>query len=371
MKFKSIFTCLFFVLLSGSFLLISRADAAKPIAKVSAFKGEVIILSDAKVNKVQNVGHVLNQGDRIQTADATVQITFEDGAIIKVRPYTNLMIQERQEKSGWFIFKTKKAVRRISVFVGKLWFKSGTSKRRNYLQTITAVCGVRGSAHDWGTDGLRNFLNTYEGGVDILGNVVQGFFDDTGIGEAEKNRVYNTISRAIRSAERARSPREIAETRSLVFQSVAVASNLLQSNPESIVAKEARVAENVANAHFAAAQAEVVVEQLAEAGAPEAEITAALSAAASVQTQAQLADTAAAGLYDAEGTLVTENFEAVITETEQIKNEAYKILSDAGITITTVPLPATTLPPPTTRPPTTTPTDEEEETTTTTTVYGG
>ena len=157
-------------LIMGLFFISSQALASKPIAKVADFKGEVLIQSDSKILEVTQVGQILNEGDRVQTKQGLVQITFNDGAIMKVRPFTSVMVQEREEKGGWLLFKTRQTVRRITCFVGKLWFKSGASKRKNYLQSPTAVCGIRGSEADIGFEPamLETYLKIYDGEAKIV-----------------------------------------------------------------------------------------------------------------------------------------------------------------------------------------------------------
>ncbi|MDP3284159.1 MAG: DUF4524 domain-containing protein, partial [Desulfobacterales bacterium] len=118
-------------------LLSGTAQAAVPLAKVTIFTGEAVVLDGADTTRISRVGQELNEGDRVQTKQGTVQVTFNDGAILKLSPFTSALIQEKDEESGILIFKTKKAVRRVTSFVGKMWFKSGSSKRANYLQTPT------------------------------------------------------------------------------------------------------------------------------------------------------------------------------------------------------------------------------------------
>ena len=68
----------FLILFMGVFLLIPQTYAAKPIAKISSFKGEVSLLSGKKFITI-NLGQPLMDGDRIQTKEGEVEITFSDG----------------------------------------------------------------------------------------------------------------------------------------------------------------------------------------------------------------------------------------------------------------------------------------------------
>jgi len=177
-RFKLLFASLAFIIAIS--FVVPLANAAKPIASISGFKGEVILLSGKEFREVK-VGLPLFHGDRIQTKNGRVEITFTDGAVMKVRPFASTMIQEMEEKSGWWVFKTKKAVRRITCFVGKMWFKSGASKRKNFMQTPTAVCGLRGSIIDFGTDLVTTYVNEIEGtAVKISGKLTRGAFGSLG-----------------------------------------------------------------------------------------------------------------------------------------------------------------------------------------------
>ena len=92
----------------GIFFLVPQLQAAKPIAKVTSFKGQFLIQSGTEMVPVRRVGQYLYTGDRVQTKNGQVQVTFNDGALIKVSPYSNTLIQEREEKSGFWAFKSRK-----------------------------------------------------------------------------------------------------------------------------------------------------------------------------------------------------------------------------------------------------------------------
>jgi len=281
------------------FLLAARADASGPIAQITGFKGEVLIQSDTKVFRLTRLGLPLKDGDRIQTKEGEVTITFNDGALMKIRPFSSTTIQQREEKSGFWIFKTRKAVRRITCFIGKLWFNTGASKRRHYLQTPTAVCGVRGSDGDIGFDTVNTYLNMYTGEADIVGDVIRGSFTDPGIEAATRSRAYQALGEAAVMAEQARTPIQVAQARVAALRVMRVASTeLAENNPDMVVAGEAQVAAHVAAAHIAAAQAQIAAAQLRAAGASDAEIRAAQSAADNAQAQADLATQAAHTLYE-------------------------------------------------------------------------
>ena len=315
----------------GICLFSFQAHAAKSVAKISSFQGEVVIRSGTMVYRLDQTGVVLNDGDQIQTKDGEIEITFNDGAVMKVRPFSTTMIQEREEKSGFLFFKTKKLVRRITCFVGKLWFKSGSSNRKNFLQTPTAVCGIRGSEGDLGYDNVNTYLNMYVGDADVLGNVIKGFFEDPGIDEATKNTIYQALANAYQASQDAElSGKEIdlANARVDALQVVQQIAAELQNNPDETVSKEALVAANTAAANVAAAEAQVAVEELKEAGASEADIQAAQDAAALAQSAADEANEAADKIY-VDGVLDPSTLDQAIEDTGTAADNAQNAATGA------------------------------------------
>ncbi|MBW1962341.1 MAG: hypothetical protein JRJ04_12920 [Deltaproteobacteria bacterium] len=104
-----------FLVLLAVLLLVPVCNAAIPVARISGFEGEVFVLTDAKILRVEQIGHVLNEGDRVQTREGRAEITFDDGAVLNLWPFTNTQIQVKEEKTGFWIFKARKTVRRITL----------------------------------------------------------------------------------------------------------------------------------------------------------------------------------------------------------------------------------------------------------------
>ncbi|MBT3311324.1 MAG: hypothetical protein HN379_04945, partial [Desulfobacteraceae bacterium] len=190
MKFKYLMYLVVF------FVSMAFSQAYASVGKITSVEGDVIIITKDGLNAVTRVGVKLNNGDRIQTKDGKAEVTFNDGAVLKVHPFATSMIQEHKETLGFWIFKTKKSVRRITVFVGKLWFKSGTSSRKNYLQTPTSVCALRGTEDFLGFDNISSYLDLAVGSADIKGNVKQGVFGEIGEAAAKNNNIFKRNAEA-------------------------------------------------------------------------------------------------------------------------------------------------------------------------------
>jgi hypothetical protein len=189
---------------------------------------------------VTSVGQPINDGDAVQTKDGEAQITFNDGALMTIRPYTSTVIQEAEEEKGWFLFKAKDLVRRITCQVGNLWFKSGASARKNYLQSPTAVCGLRGSATEWGYNNVMTYMNQTAGGSDLMGpvqKVTEAFFK--GLQEnaqqyAGQNPVYNKFNDAYNKSEQARrtgTPLDQAGAKVALLDAVKASIETILKNP--------------------------------------------------------------------------------------------------------------------------------------------
>jgi len=259
---------LFLTLTIGSLIPASQTSAAQSIARISGFRGEVIVQSGKEVFSVAKTGQTLLQGDRVQTKEGEAQITFNDGAVMKVRPFSHAMIQEREEASGFWVFKVKKQVRRVTCFVGKLWFKSGSSLKKNYLQSPAAVCGIRGSDGDFGFDNVNTYLNMYTGEADIAGEVSRGVFPDPGSRAASNSGVYRSLGTAHEKHEQAKETGrglDLAKAQKETLKVVKESAKELQKNPDKTIRKEAEVVNVSADAGIAAAEAKVVLEEVKEA----------------------------------------------------------------------------------------------------------
>jgi len=224
----------------GLFAAIASTHAATPIAKITQFNGEVLIVSGEQLSKVTGVGQPINDGDSVQTRNGEAHITFNDGAMMTIRPYTNTLVQEAEEQSGWFLFKTKDLVRRITCQVGNLWFKSGASGRKNYLQSPTAVCGLRGSATEFGYDNVMTFVREIEGSVEALGavqRVTEDFLRNLQANaekSAAENKVFTKLTEAYNKAEQANrtgAAIDKAEARVSVLDAVKLSIESILKNP--------------------------------------------------------------------------------------------------------------------------------------------
>ena len=230
MRTKSKVSFLLLAVAVGVMLLSAPAVAMTPVGKISSFSGDVTVLSGKKVYNVSQVGQVVNVGDRVQTKDGEAEIRFMDGAIMKVSPYTTTMVQQREEETGFWPFKTKQIVRRLTCFVGKLWFRSGSDVKTNYLQTPTAVAGLRGSEAAVGFDNATSYLDMVSGDLfETYGNFVEGFFDNPGVDAATKNQVFLALEQAAETGDEA-----AAEA------AIVAAGTALANNPDPKVATEAR-----------------------------------------------------------------------------------------------------------------------------------
>lgn len=121
----------------------SIAHAVAPIARITEFRGDVVLLSGETFREVK-VGRIIYHDDWIQTEKGEVEIEFNDGALLKIREYSSIVIRERMERRE-SRSRAKSLVRRITCFVGSIIFKRGKNKENNYLQAPMFLAGVRGT----------------------------------------------------------------------------------------------------------------------------------------------------------------------------------------------------------------------------------
>lgn len=222
----------------------SQADAA--IGKITAYKGEVVIKAGESVSRVTKVGALVNDGDTVTTQNGEANVVFNDGAILKLNPYTGAQIQERQEQSGVWIFKKTYNARRITCVVGKFWFKSGASDTRNTLQSPVAVATLKGSDGDFGFDNLNTYLNMYSGDAATIGNVIRGAFNNPGLDAASKSVIYQALQRAYQQTQQAQAapanalkPVVQEQARLSALEVAKAIATALKTNPDATVAAQA------------------------------------------------------------------------------------------------------------------------------------
>lgn len=229
-------------------LTVGTAGAVVPgIAKISTVKGEVILQSGDEVIRIEGPGRVVSTGDQIATKQGEAQVTFNDGAVLKLNSYSAAMVGEALEESGFWIFKSKKPVRRINVFTGKVWFKSGASNTRNRVVTPGAVCTLHGSDGDFGYDPvkLQTYLNMYSGEASVIGSVIRGFFENPGVTAAQKSAVFTALAAAYTKTQEAaasKDPTQIINARVEALNVAKQAAVILQSNPDPTVKETANAA---------------------------------------------------------------------------------------------------------------------------------
>lgn len=243
-------------------LALPALSGAADIGKITKFEGKVVVVSGDKLETVKKVDHPVKSGDRIQTEQGEAEVTMTDGALLKVRPFTTVAVDERTEERGILMFKKKQDVRRVTDMVGKVWFKSGSSDKKNYLQTPTAVCALRGSDGDIGYDGKLSYLNMFTGQADSVGKILRGAFGDFGQAVANNSAVYNAIIKAGQLKEGVKAGDTKSERTAAMglHEAIKIAATEMQKCPDPQVQQYAAVVIAVAEAQIAAVQAQQVAD---------------------------------------------------------------------------------------------------------------
>ena len=148
------------------------AHALTPIARITGFGGDVVLLSGQTFKEVK-VGRIIYHDDWIQTEKGEVEIEFNDGALLKIREYSSIVIRERMERLDKRS-RAKSLVRRITCFVGSIIFKRGKNKENNYLQAPMFLAGVRGTR--LGVESPKKVTIDWEAGPagEIFGDIKVG-----------------------------------------------------------------------------------------------------------------------------------------------------------------------------------------------------
>lgn len=278
----------FLVVLCFCLVLGASMTFGVEIGKVEKYQGIARILSGDKVSEITAVGQAVSSGDKIQTEQGEVEIKLNDGAEIKVKPFSVVSTVEKQETKGVF-FKTTEDARRVTAHVGKAYFKSAgpAGTKKNYLQTPTAVCALRGSSADFGNNNQQSFLQMYTGESSTRGNFQNGNVPDSNNALAMVNEVFKAIDAAVRAANQG-----LLAARLAVYQAHQAAAQSLLGNPDGKAREMARAEAAVARVNIAVTETKIAVEAAQKAAdAAKAVLAAAQqtgNAAAVAQAQAAL-----------------------------------------------------------------------------------
>jgi hypothetical protein len=353
--------------------LFAASVSAADIGKITKFEGKVLVMAGDQIKTVDKVNFPISSGDKIQTDKGEVEITFTDGALLRIRPFTLAGVEERQEEKGVFFWKKKEDARRVTDMVGKVWFKSGNSDKKNYLQTPTAVCALRGTDGDLGYDGNNSFLNLYAGEADVRGQILRQAFGDFAQNIARNSSAYQAITRAvqIQQAAQAGNRKSAREAQMGISAAIRVAAEAMQNNPDPLVRQFAAVTMAVSDARIAAVQSQQIAEDAAAAAVKAQQALATAQQAGNVQavavaqanleavqalaTQAaqtaQQATSAAQAAFNAISGGNVGNMAEAQTVAQQVVEQVATLVQDVVALNIVPPPPPVVLPPPTTIPP--------------------
>jgi hypothetical protein len=151
--------------------------------------------------------------------------------------------------------------------VGKLRLETGESERKNYLQSPSCTCELRGSDADFGYDNINSYLGIYKGKADCVGDVIAGFFTEPSIGWTTESVVYESLARAYESAKQAKATGkalDLVTAKMEALQATKVAAAALLRNPDAAVAKDAQVVSLATDALIVAMRTQAILEELRE-----------------------------------------------------------------------------------------------------------
>jgi hypothetical protein len=210
--YKTIFWALTLLLLSVVFLPVPAFCEEKPIARLTEFSGTVLVNSRGswETKPVKNLP--LYSMDKLVTRIGTAIITFSDGAVIEIKNNSNLLIQQGEKEEG-LIKKIKVVQRRLLLFMGKIFFKTGTGigKVQTQFETQKTVIGIRGTAGvlSIGADG-QVYIQFTEGHLKSgVGHFIMGKeAKDVPTGLADQNLLQKAAYMAFLAAEKCREAKE-------------------------------------------------------------------------------------------------------------------------------------------------------------------
>lgn len=183
-----------FLLSFASFLVIFFSTPAfcanGVIATLTDFSGTVLIRSRGNWAVEPRENLPLYSQDAVVTRMGNATITFDDGAIIQVKSNSNLLIQEREKEEDFFR-RARVIERRVLLFLGKLFFRTGRARLDTRFETATAVVGIRGT-EGWLSIDVNGqpYINFLKGGPAYTNGVFEeGVPKDVRAELADKNPI--------------------------------------------------------------------------------------------------------------------------------------------------------------------------------------
>lgn len=296
--------------------------AGDPIAKLTKFSGVVLIKSDGSWGTRPVNGLVLYSGDKLVTKIGEATITFNDGAVMEIRPNSNLLIQENEIEESTVGQAVKTVKRRLRLLLGKMLFKTAKNTRaKTTLETTTMVCGLRGTAGTLSIDSSgQTYLAFTEGGGDTVGNIISGIAEDVPQEVADMNPAQRAAFVAASAAEQAADAEEKAasgdlsdaeaalvqaEAAEAAAQESKAAAEQMLNNPDPEVQSEAAQAVSAADSAIKSAktaqeQARKTIEESGEGGDEEAEVEEESDSEDAEDTEAEDTEAEDTGTDDAE-----------------------------------------------------------------------
>ena len=138
--------CLIFL----TFILCeNRVLAQVNIGKLSAFRGEVELERQGSIISLE-LNMTIVAKDRVRVEEGMAEIQYDDGSTLTIRPYTDITLDQVEQKRKILGLWTKTYLSRlVSIFKGRI---SGIIKKRRDLvtefETPTLVAAVRGTTID-------------------------------------------------------------------------------------------------------------------------------------------------------------------------------------------------------------------------------
>lgn len=142
---KRLYLFLSLVFLLSLFFSTSARSAEEPIASLTDFSGTVLVKSRGQWGVEPTDNLPLYSQDKVVTRIGIATVTFNDGAVLEIKSNSNVLVQEREKEEG--IVGTIKVIeRRIFLFLGKMFFKTGKADIETRFEAATAVIGIRGTS---------------------------------------------------------------------------------------------------------------------------------------------------------------------------------------------------------------------------------
>jgi hypothetical protein len=174
-------TAISLLILLLAFPVAAFASIPREVVKlgdITSYTGDVLVRTKGAWGKIENVPYPVFSSDKVVTKRGRAEVSFLDGASLRMNVDSDLSIVQKQEIEGLLVRK-KSTVRQVNVLVGDIYFEAEVKRGkalRYKVRSPSMTAAIRGSSLRMSVnpDGVTYFARLL-GQIDTEGKFIQHY----------------------------------------------------------------------------------------------------------------------------------------------------------------------------------------------------